>query len=104
MGIFDKFKSHDDKEEKKAKADFSGVKSGGSSTADAAQKGAAPKAGVTTYTVEAGDSLWKISEKFYGDGNQWRRIYEANKGEIKDPDVIHPGQTFTIPATKGEGQ
>jgi nucleoid-associated protein YgaU len=58
----------------------------------------------TTYTVEAGDSLWKISEKFYGDGNQWRRIYEANKSEIKDPDVIHPGQTFTIPATKGEGR
>ncbi|MGH7571365.1 MAG: LysM peptidoglycan-binding domain-containing protein [Gemmatimonadota bacterium] len=101
MGIFDKFKD-DDKEKKKAKADFSKVKSGGSSTAGPAEK-AAP-AGATTYTVEAGDSLWKISEKFYGDGNQWRRIYEANKGEIKDPDVIHPGQTFTIPATKGEGK
>ncbi|MGH7564869.1 MAG: LysM peptidoglycan-binding domain-containing protein [Gemmatimonadota bacterium] len=101
MGIFDKFK--DDDKEKKAKADFSNVRSGGSSTAGPAEKKATP-AGAKTYTVEAGDSLWKISEKFYGDGNQWRRIYEANKGEIKDPDVIHPGQTFTIPATKGEGK
>lgn len=96
MGIFDRFK-------KKAKADFSGVESGGSSTAGPAKE-TAPDAGATTYTVEAGDSLWKISEKFYGDGNQWRRIYEANKSEIKDPDVIHPGQTFTIPATKGEAR
>lgn len=100
MGIFDKFKRGDDKE-KKAKADFSRVDSGGSSTAGPAEK-AAP-AGATTYTVEAGDSLWKISEKFYGDGNQWRRIYEANRDEIKDPDMIHPGQTFTIPA-KEEGR
>ncbi len=104
MGIFDRFKGgREDKEKKKEKADFSRVESGGSSTARPAEAEAAP-ASATTYTVEAGDSLWKISEKFYGDGSQWRRIYEANKAEIKDPDVIHPGQTFTIPATKGEGQ
>lgn len=102
MGIFDKFKDKDKDREKKAKADFSKVESGGSSTAGPAE--AAPKAGAETYTVEAGDSLWKISEKFYGDGNQWRRIYEANKDEIKDPDVIHPGQRFTIPAAKEDGK
>lgn len=99
MGIFDKFK-RDAKEKKEAKADFSRVESGGSSTAAPAEKASA---GTTTYTVVAGDSLWKISEKFYGDGNQWRRIYEANKDTIKDPDVIHPGQTFAIPA-KEEGR
>lgn len=102
MGIFDRFRDDDKKEKKKAKADFSNVKSGGSSTAEApAEKAAAP--GATTYTVEAGDSLWKISQKLYGDGNQWRRIYEANRDTIKDPDLIHPGQTLTIPA-KAEGK
>jgi nucleoid-associated protein YgaU len=99
MGIFDRFKDKEKKE--KPKADFSNVQSGGSSTAAPAEKKDA--ASGNTYTVQAGDSLWKISQKFYGDGNQWRRIYEANKGTIKDPDVIHPGQTFTIPA-KVEGK
>ena len=100
MGIFDKFKD-DDEKKKKSKVDFSNVKAGGSSTAAPPEK-KEPAPG-NTYTVQAGDSLWKISQKFYGDGNQWRRIYEANKGTIKDPDVIHPGQTFTIPA-KAEGK
>jgi nucleoid-associated protein YgaU len=99
MGIFDRFK--DDKEKRKAKADFSDVKSGTSSTAAPPEKKDAGSG--STYTVQAGDSLWKISQKLYGDGNQWRRIYEANKDTIKDPDVIHPGQTFTIPA-KAEGK
>lgn len=98
MGIFDRFKG----EKKKAKADFSNVKAGGSSTAPPPEK-KEEVASANTYTVQAGDSLWKISQKFYGDGNQWRRIYEANRGTIKDPDVIHPGQTFTIPA-KVEGR
>lgn len=101
MGIFDRFKGDKDKEKKKAKADFSNVKAGGSSTAAPLEK--KEPAGASTYTVQAGDSLWKISQKLYGDGNQWRRIYEANRDTIKDPDVIHPGQTFTIPA-KAEGK
>ncbi|MGH7542978.1 MAG: LysM peptidoglycan-binding domain-containing protein [Gemmatimonadota bacterium] len=101
MGIFDRFKGDKDKERKKPKADFSNVKTGGSSTAPPAEK--KDTATGNTYTVQAGDSLWKISQKLYGDGNQWRRIYEANKDTIKDPDVIHPGQTFTIPA-KAEGK
>ena len=99
MGIFDKFKG--DKKKKESKTDFSNVKAGGSSTAAPAEK--KEPIGGNTYTVQAGDSLRKISQKFYGDGNQWRLIYEANKGTIKDPDVIHPGQTFTIPA-KAEGK
>ncbi|HKY60491.1 MAG TPA: LysM peptidoglycan-binding domain-containing protein [Gemmatimonadota bacterium] len=93
MGIFDRFK---DKEKKRPKADFSNVEAGGSSTAAPVEK--KDTGGGETYTVQAGDSLWKISQKFYGDGNQWRRIYEANKATIKDPDLIHPGQTLTIPA------
>jgi nucleoid-associated protein YgaU len=47
--------------------------------------------------VVKGDSLSKIAKQFYGNANQWKRIYEANKDVIKNPDLIYPGQTFTIP-------
>jgi nucleoid-associated protein YgaU len=50
-----------------------------------------------TYTVEPGDSLWAIAEKFYGSGNDWSRILEANRDQISDPDMIQPGQTLRIP-------
>jgi len=70
-------------------ADFSDVEGGSSSTA--------PPAGGQTYTVVKGDSLSKIAKRYYGDAQQWRRIYEANKDEIKNPDLIYPGQTFRIP-------
>ena len=77
---------------RKPKADFSDVESGSSSTAPSA-----PGA-EQTYTVVKGDSLSKIAKRFYGDAQQWRRIYEANQDQIKNPDLIHPGQTFRIPA------
>lgn len=51
-----------------------------------------------SYTVVAGDSLSKISKHFYGDGNHWRRIFEANRDILKDPDLIYPGQTLKIPS------
>jgi len=70
-------------------ADFSDVTSGSSSTA---QTG-----GRQTYTVKSGDSLSKIAKHIYGDANKWHVIYEANRDKIKNPDLIHPGQEFTIP-------
>ena len=73
--------------------DFSDVKSGGSSTAPKAA--AAPA--VETYTVVAGDSLSKIAKGVYGDASQWRRIFEANRDQIEDPDLIRPGQKLKIP-------
>ncbi len=76
------------------KADFSDVKSGGSSTAPDAP---APAPTETTYTVVSGDSLSRIAKRFYGDANQWRRIFEANQDKIKNPDLIHPGQVLRIP-------
>jgi nucleoid-associated protein YgaU len=76
------------------RADFSDVESGGSSTAPDAP---APAPADTEYTVVAGDSLSKIAKRFYGDANQWRRIFEANRDQIKNPDLIHPGQVFRIP-------
>jgi len=76
----------------KPKPDFSNVKSGSSSTAPPPAK-PEPK----TYTVVAGDSLSKIAKKLYGDANKWKRIFEANKDIIKNPDLIKPGQTLKIP-------
>ena len=51
-----------------------------------------------TYTVAAGDNLWKIAEKTLGSGNKWEKIYQANRDIIKSANVIHVGQVITIPA------
>jgi nucleoid-associated protein YgaU len=68
--------------------EFDDVQGGGSSTAPNAQR---------TYTVQRGDSLSKIAKQMYGDAKQWRRIADANKDRIKNPDVIQPGWVLTIP-------
>jgi nucleoid-associated protein YgaU len=71
------------------------VKGGSSSTAKAPPP-PAPKE--ETYTVVAGDSLSKIAKRAYGNANEWRRIYDANRQLIGDnPDFIKPGQKLTIP-------
>jgi nucleoid-associated protein YgaU len=56
-----------------------------------------PYHGFAQYTVLAGDSLWAISEQWYGDGNLFGRIFEANRDQILDPDLIYPGQVLRIP-------
>ena len=51
-----------------------------------------------TYTVKSGDCLWNIAKALYGNGADYTKIYNANKGTIgKNPNLIYPGQTFTIP-------
>jgi hypothetical protein len=50
-----------------------------------------------TYTVQAGDSLSKISKQFYGDPNQYMKIVQANSEQISDPDKIKPGMKLNIP-------
>ena len=52
---------------------------------------------VQYYEIKKGDSLWKISKVFYGNGNDYPKIFEANKEVIKDPDLIFPGQMIRIP-------
>lgn len=74
--------------------DFSDVQ-GGSSSASMPEAEAAPAS--ETYTVKPGDSLSKIARHFYGDGNKWKAIWEANKDIVKNPDLIHPGQVLKIP-------
>lgn len=53
---------------------------------------------VQTHTVERGHTLWGISQKFYGDGARYAVIFSANTGQIRDPNLIYPGQTFLVPA------
>ncbi len=50
-----------------------------------------------TYTVKSGDTLSKISKQLYGDGNEYMRIFYANRDKIKDPNMIQVGQQLTVP-------
>jgi nucleoid-associated protein YgaU len=79
------------------KPDFSNVTGGSSSTAAPAPGAAAGAPEPRIYTVQKGDSLSKIAKQFYGESSEWRRIYEANRDRIKDPDMIQPGWKLTIP-------
>lgn len=97
MGLFSKG------DEKKDKLDFSGVQGGSSSTAPSRPFGSTtPQSPETSqsgriYVVKEGDSLSKIALREYGDEQQWKRIFDANRGIIDDPDLIHPGQKLRIP-------
>ena len=73
--------------------DFSDVQGGSSSTAPSSSD----TGGGKTYVVVKGDSLSAIAQREYGDAKEWRRIYEANKDTIKNPDLIYPGQTLRLP-------
>ena len=50
-----------------------------------------------TYTVQPGDTLSKISQQFYGSANQYSKIFEANRSQLKNPNEIRPGQRLVIP-------
>ena len=70
------------------KADFGNVQSQVGSTADQP----------ASYTVVAGDNLSKIARHFYGSANAWKRIFDANRDQLSDPDRIRVGQVLKIPA------
>ena len=50
-----------------------------------------------TYTVKAGDTLSKIAKQFYGNANDYNKIFEANKDQLSNPDRINVGQELKIP-------
>ena len=49
--------------------------------------------------VQPGNSLWRIARSTYGRGVQYTLIYEANRNQIRDPDLIYPGQIFALPVS-----
>lgn len=55
------------------------------------------KAAARTYAVQSGDSLSAIAQSVYGDAGRWPEIFEANKDQISNPNLIHPGQELRIP-------
>jgi nucleoid-associated protein YgaU len=55
---------------------------------------------VNTATVIHGDSLWRISRKIFGQGIRYTLIYEANATQIRNPNLIYPGQVFVVPSNK----
>ena len=71
--------------------DFSNVQAGSETSAPTADE-------VQMYKVVSGDSLSKIAKKFYGHANRWREIFEANRDQISNPDLIKVGQVLKIPA------
>jgi nucleoid-associated protein YgaU len=52
---------------------------------------------IATTTVSRGDSLWRLSQLSYGAGTRYAVIYKANKGQIRNPNLIYPGQVFVLP-------
>ncbi len=53
--------------------------------------------GEGSITVQPGNSLWRIARKYYGKGIQYVQIFERNSHLIRDPDLIYPGQVFSLP-------
>lgn len=68
-----------------------------SSRAIGAAAGGGQGAAGETYEVKSGDNLSKISKQFYGDANEYMRIFYANRDKLNDPDKIQVGQRLTIP-------
>lgn len=58
---------------------------------------APPAPRVMLVTVQPGHTLWRLSREHYGEGTRYLQIYRANRAQIRDPDLIYPGQIFAIP-------
>ena len=53
----------------------------------------------TAVIVQPGNSLWRIARRLYGEGFRYSVIFDANRSQIRDPDLIYPGQVFVVPKT-----
>jgi nucleoid-associated protein YgaU len=54
--------------------------------------------------IRRGDSLWRISKRVYGRGVRYTTIYLANQDQIRNPDLIWPGQVFSVPEKTESGE
>lgn len=94
-----------DKKEEETAAAVPAVEAEAVGTVDIAQAAppvvntptAAPEPAAQTYTVQHGDTLSKISQRYYGNAHDYMKIYEANRDKLSDPDKIDVGQELTIP-------
>jgi nucleoid-associated protein YgaU len=55
---------------------------------------------ITTMTVVRGDSLWRLSRNALGSGERYALIYKANREQIRNPNLIYPGQILVVPASE----
>jgi len=60
-------------------------------------QGAEVQKSLPVVIIRKGDNLWRISRRLYGDGVRYTTIYQANQDQIRDPDLIYPGQVFLTP-------
>jgi nucleoid-associated protein YgaU len=67
---------------------------------DVAAQGAARAAADGRRLIERGDSLWELARRNYGRGTDFEAIYQANRDQIRNPDLIYPGQVFVIPPSR----
>ena len=72
------------------------------SRAMGAAAGGGQGGGGQTYEVKSGDNLSKISKQFYGDSDEYMRIFYANRDKLNDPDKIQVGQQLIIPPDDGK--
>jgi len=56
-----------------------------------------PEQEYTMYTIQKGDTLQKISRKFYGTTRKWKMIFNENQAKLKSPDKIRPGMQIKVP-------
>jgi nucleoid-associated protein YgaU len=73
------------------------VASVNTASSDAASEADLVLASVQTHHVAQGHTLWGISQKYYGDGSRYQLIFAANANQIKNPNMIYPGQMFVVP-------
>ena len=77
------------------KPDFSNVQSHTDTVPGGSGGGGA---GSQTYTVQKGDTLSHIAQHHYGKASKWHAIFEANRDQLDNPDLIQPGQVLKLPA------
>ena len=93
MGIFDQIKSAFGKDvPEPAKA-----KEPPAPPAETAPEPVAAEAAANSYTVQSGDTLWKIAAETLGDGERYTEIFEANRDILDAPEHILPGQELKLP-------